>query len=63
MDRTLEADALDLLLQQIEALESWVRTNLSREASAEPLQRQLALLEVVRSRSTPCETRWSRSSH
>ena len=46
-DDEAKADALNLLLQQIEALESWVRTNLSTETQAEPLQKQLALLRQL----------------
>jgi hypothetical protein len=40
--------ALNRLLGQIEALEQWVETNLSSEASEPPLQDQLALLEQLR---------------
>lgn len=40
--------ALNRLLGQIEALEQWVETNLSSEASKPPLQDQLALLEQLR---------------
>jgi hypothetical protein len=47
-DDDAKGEALNLLLRQIEALESWVRTNLSGEANAEPLQKQLALLGQLR---------------
>ena len=40
--------ALNQLLGQIEALERWVETNLSSEASKPPLQDQLALLDQLR---------------
>lgn len=40
--------ALNRLLDQIEALEQWVETNLSSEANKPPLQDQLTLLEQLR---------------
>ena len=47
-DDAAKTVALNLLLQQIEALESWVRTNLEREANVDPLLEQLALLGQLR---------------
>lgn len=47
-DENAKAEALNRLLDQIEALESWVRINLSREANTKPLQEQLALLGQLR---------------
>lgn len=47
-DDAAKTEGLNRLLQQVGALESWIKANLSREADVPPLQEQLALLGQLR---------------
>ena len=47
-DEQAQADALEQLLAEIEALEAWVRDNLGPKADEPPLRDHLELLEQLR---------------